>query len=163
MPHLLLISSQSDYLIWVFDRKSHIQWQTVQIRISWLLQKPTDMDLHCLLRQGMSCSAREALICHLLEILSNKVLKWTKHTTWHRIPCLYEVWNNRNHLVYLAKAWYCHQCWNMENIMARRVGPYKRHLGQLKCFIPLDCMKEQSEGNFHYFWTRGIIILSSVV
>ena len=25
-------------------------------------QKPTDLDLHCLLRQGMSCSAREGLI-----------------------------------------------------------------------------------------------------
>ena len=26
-----------------------------------LLQKPTDLDLHCLLRQGMSCLAREGL------------------------------------------------------------------------------------------------------
>ena len=26
------------------------------------LQKPTDLDLHCLLRQGMTCSAREGLI-----------------------------------------------------------------------------------------------------
>ena len=34
----------------------------MQIQISWLLQKPTDLDLHCLLRQGMSCSAREGLI-----------------------------------------------------------------------------------------------------
>ena len=25
------------------------------------LQKPTDLDLHCLLRQGMMCSAREGL------------------------------------------------------------------------------------------------------
>ena len=31
------------------------------IQVSWLLQKPTDLDLHCLLRQGMSCSAREGL------------------------------------------------------------------------------------------------------
>ena len=29
--------------------------------ISWLIQKPTDLDLHCLLRQGMSRSAREGL------------------------------------------------------------------------------------------------------
>ena len=34
----------------------------MQIQISWLLQKPTDLDLHCLLRQGMSCLAREGLI-----------------------------------------------------------------------------------------------------
>ena len=33
----------------------------MQIQISWLLQKPTDLDLHCLLRQGMSCLAREGL------------------------------------------------------------------------------------------------------
>ena len=33
----------------------------MQIQISWLLQKPTDLDLHCLLRQGMPCSAREGL------------------------------------------------------------------------------------------------------
>ena len=33
----------------------------MQIQISWLLKKPTDLDLHCLLRQGMSCSAREGL------------------------------------------------------------------------------------------------------
>ena len=33
----------------------------MQIQISWLLQKPTDLDLHCLLRQGMKCLAREGL------------------------------------------------------------------------------------------------------
>ena len=33
----------------------------MQIQISWLLKKPTDLDLHCLLEQGMSCSAREGL------------------------------------------------------------------------------------------------------
>ena len=34
----------------------------MQIQISWLLQKPADLDLHCLLRQGMSCSAKERLM-----------------------------------------------------------------------------------------------------
>ena len=48
----LLIYSQSDYLIQVVDMNSHTEWQTVQIQISWLLQKPTDLDLHCLQRQG---------------------------------------------------------------------------------------------------------------
>ena len=33
----------------------------MQIQISWLFQKPTDLNLHCLLRQGMSCLAREGL------------------------------------------------------------------------------------------------------
>ena len=33
----------------------------MQIQIIWLLQKSTDLDIHCLLRQGMLCSAREGL------------------------------------------------------------------------------------------------------
>ena len=28
-----------------------------------MLKKPTNLDLHCLLRQGMLCSAREGLVC----------------------------------------------------------------------------------------------------
>ena len=47
----LLIFSQSNYLIKVVDTNSHTKWQTVQIQISWLLKKPTDLDLHCLQRQ----------------------------------------------------------------------------------------------------------------
>ena len=38
MPHPLPIFSQSDYLIQIVARKSHIDWQTEQIKISWLLQ-----------------------------------------------------------------------------------------------------------------------------
>ena len=30
----------------------------MQIQISWLLQKPTDLDLHCLQRQGISAFSR---------------------------------------------------------------------------------------------------------
>ena len=48
MPHPFQIFSQSDYLIQIVDKNSHSDWQTVQIQISWLLQKPTDLDLHCL-------------------------------------------------------------------------------------------------------------------
>ena len=49
--------------------------QTQQIQISWLLQKPTDLDLHCLLRQGMLCSAREGLIYIVLSVTN--VSEWT--------------------------------------------------------------------------------------
>ena len=58
MPRPLLIFSQSDYSIQVVDTNSHSEWQTVQIQISWLLQKPTDLDLHCLQRQGISGFSR---------------------------------------------------------------------------------------------------------
>ena len=73
MPHLHLIFSQSDYLIKIVDINSHTEWQTVQIQISWLLKKPTDLGLHCLQRQGTSWfsrtwvkfSSRIALLFHI--------------------------------------------------------------------------------------------------
>ena len=40
------IFSQSDYLVKIVDINSHTEWQTVQIQISWLLKKPTDLDLN---------------------------------------------------------------------------------------------------------------------
>ena len=57
-PHPLLIFSQTDYLIQIVDINSHSKWQTVQIQIIWLLQKPTDLDLHGLQRQGISGFSR---------------------------------------------------------------------------------------------------------
>ena len=53
MPCPLLIVSQSDFLIQIVDINSHTKWQTVQIQISWLLQKPTELVLHCLQRQNI--------------------------------------------------------------------------------------------------------------
>ena len=47
----------------------------MQIQISWLLQKPTDLDLHCLLRQDMSCSAREGLKCFLPPSVKQSTLQ----------------------------------------------------------------------------------------
>ena len=32
----------------LFDANSHTEWRTVQIQISWLLQKPADLNLHYL-------------------------------------------------------------------------------------------------------------------
>ena len=58
MPRLLLIFSQSHDLILIVAVNPHTSWQTVQIQISWLLQKPTDLDLHCLQRLGISRLSR---------------------------------------------------------------------------------------------------------
>ena len=58
MPCPLLAFSKSDYLIQVVDTNTNTEWQTVQIQISWLLQKPTDLDLHCLQKQGISGFSR---------------------------------------------------------------------------------------------------------
>ena len=48
MTHPLLIFSQSGNLIQIVDINSCTEWQTVQIQISWLLKKPTDLELNCL-------------------------------------------------------------------------------------------------------------------
>ena len=58
MPGPILIFSQSDYLIGIVAINSHTLWQTVQIQISWLLQKPIDLDLHCLQKQSISGVSR---------------------------------------------------------------------------------------------------------
>ena len=57
----------------------------MQIQISWLLQKPTDLDLHCLQRQGISGFSRTTVKkqLHKEEDLGkkvlNKVLKIIRH------------------------------------------------------------------------------------
>ena len=53
MSRPLNFFSQSYYLILAVDINSHTYRQAVQIQISWLLQKPTDFDVHCLQRHGI--------------------------------------------------------------------------------------------------------------
>ena len=80
MSHPLLIFSQSDYLILIVALNLHTQCQTVQIQISWLLQKPTDLDLHCLQRQVYPGSAGQGLRsnCQLIRLLDSGC--WWKFT-----------------------------------------------------------------------------------
>ena len=76
MPHPFLIFSQSNYLIQIVDTNSHTEWQTVQIQISWLLQKPTDLDLHCLQSQGISGFSRTRV--KLLQAVFVSITLWQK-------------------------------------------------------------------------------------
>ena len=57
--------SQSDYLIQIVDINSHTERQTVQIQISWLLQKPTDLDLQCFQKQDISGFSRTRVSIYL--------------------------------------------------------------------------------------------------
>ena len=75
MPHPLLMFSQSDSLIHNVDRNSYAEWQTVQIQISWLLQKPTDLDLHCLQRQSISGFSRTRVNTSKAE---HKITYWQR-------------------------------------------------------------------------------------
>ena len=61
----------------------------MQIQISWLLQKPTDLDLHCLKRQCISGFSRTRVKsqntdCHKLQTHSTKHTK-TKHNITYRL------------------------------------------------------------------------------
>ena len=57
MTRLLLIFSQSGYLIQIVGLNVHSWWQTVQIQISWLLH----LDLHCLQKRVYPGSAGQGL------------------------------------------------------------------------------------------------------
>ena len=44
---LLAVSAHPSCMIPFVTLDTRAQWKTVWIMISWLLQKPTDLDLHC--------------------------------------------------------------------------------------------------------------------
>ena len=84
MPRQLLNFSLSDYLIRIFTINSHIKWQTVQIQIeaNWsgsTLFAKTDLDLHCLQRQGKAGFSRTRFMggnqiwCFLKRVLRSKL------------------------------------------------------------------------------------------
>ena len=72
MPCPLLIISQSDYLIQIIEINSRTYWQTLQTQISWLLQKPTDLGLHCLQRQDISGFSRTRVNINDLHCLQKQ-------------------------------------------------------------------------------------------
>ena len=100
MPRPLLIFSQSDYLIQIFVINLHTSWQTVQIQISWLLQKPTDLDLHCLQNRIYPGSAG-----HGLMSLRSPVYRHQSSLMFFIIQCKLKIrisiLNNKTFLLYL--------------------------------------------------------------
>ena len=67
----------------------------MQIQISWLLQKPTDLDLHCLQKQGISSLSRTRakyqgpVVQTSMKLLANVTLKFLS-------------WNMANTLIFFA-------------------------------------------------------------
>ena len=51
---ILLRHTKATSYAWGIITNSHTQCQIVQIQISWLLLTPTDLDLHCLQKKGIS-------------------------------------------------------------------------------------------------------------
>ena len=56
----------------------------MQIQISWLLKKLTDLDLHCLQRQGISGSAGQGLINKIQAVIH----VYSRHSTFPKY-CLF--------------------------------------------------------------------------
>ena len=98
MPWPLLFLSWSDYLMYIVDTNSHTKWQTVQIQISWLLQKPTDLDLHCLQRQGISGFSRTRANISIDVFISMGWISYIK-VSWKSLQnqtkntCLWEIFH----------------------------------------------------------------------
>ena len=59
----------------------------MQIQISWLLQKPTDLDLHCLQRQGISGFSRTRVKCSNSKCLRNYSREEYFNEPGHSISC----------------------------------------------------------------------------
>ena len=64
----------------------------MQIQISWLLQKPTDLDLHCLQSQGISGFSRTRV---------NGIYKTTigLDKSWHQVNCF--LISRRKHMLWV--------------------------------------------------------------
>ena len=91
MPHPLLIFSQSGCLIQIVAKNLHTWWQTVQIQISWLLQKPADLDLHCLQNRVYPGSTGLRLKCQenlYLKMSTVYVVCWIFLQTFQTYFCI---------------------------------------------------------------------------
>ena len=78
----------------------------MQIQISWLLQKPTDLDLHCLQRQGISGLSRTRVKS---QHKSKKLLwQWKSWLLFLKKPQYYP-WKEQ--IFWLTEPHYTRFCW----------------------------------------------------
>ena len=140
MPCPLLIVSQSDSLIQVVDTNSHTESQTVQIQISWLPQKPTDLYLHCLQRQGISVFSRTRVkrrigSYNLNSDLKNECIQGRciiKHLLYSTIFAS-ELWYTFDYKIFFELTCYCSKG-NKIILMISMLGK-KFSTGQIETFF----------------------------
>ena len=97
--------SQSGYLIQIVDINSHSEWQTVQIQISWLLQKPTDLYLHCLQRQGISGLSRTRV-----KLIARIIILQGSFYFRHNISIITRFFVFFLHIIMLRSIYFVQQC-----------------------------------------------------
>ena len=115
MPWPLLIFSQSGYSIQIIVRNLHTWWQTVQIQISWLLQKPTDLDLHCLQNRVYPGSAGQGLSINIKSV--DKYNLNYPYSIDCRLHELYKFQGGQfNWLIFGSICWYLHVSNRLSNL-----------------------------------------------
>ena len=130
MPRPFLIFSQSDYLIQIVDINSHTCWQIVQIQIIWLLQKPTDLDLHCLQRRGISGFSRTRVNINFLQYL---IIQVSFTTPWYTKNCWIIEWQTVQ-TPPPSDAAFC-GIWSLSTLFAQAYCIYPKYLHTLSPYL----------------------------
>ena len=165
MPRPFLIVSQLDYLIMIVDI---YEWQTVQIQISWLLQKPADLDLHCLQRQGISGLSR-TMVNVKINLMNKYILKI--HFVSYLLQCFYFIIKCINLTLKLPSHNNCHLLFYLLVILSKQCGPrsdssswcslIRVHTVCLCAKIGLKSLQEYS-GTFGFQYTQQSTCLTRV-
>ena len=135
MPCLLLIVEVilkvlKVSLIQIIDINQHTEWQTVQIQISWLLQKPTDLDLDCLQRQGISGFSMTR-VKYQLHLSNCRKQYEHKLILFYLVSCF---WNNLSD-----------SSWQIFHRRSTEVINILNYLFQLTCFISRKTVSELAQ------------------
>ena len=159
-----LVFSLSNYLIQIVDINSHTEWQTVQIQISWLLQKPTDLDLlHCLQRQDISGFSRTRVNEALLINSIYDMEKWEKMSIvfyCHKTP--YNGSDSKNKICKFICVFLCKQ--HFHTAMRSEYCEYK-NIGLLQVFRCVTSLVYEfhSDSSWHMTNSGACIIASDKI
>ena len=125
MPQPVLIVNQSYYLIQNVDIDLHNEWQTVHIQISWLLQKPTDLDLHCLRRHDISGFSRTSV-------------NFRRKKKLYSCPRWDQYWQNLYSIVFSDIQIHCYKYSNLTDENSYHLSTKSLELHHFGIFFSLD-------------------------
>ena len=149
MPRPLLIFSQSDYLVQIVDINPRTEWQTVQIQVSWLFQKPADLHLHGVQREGLSRFSRtrvkEHNLARVISIHQNILLSnnLTRAISIHQNILI----SNK-----LTRAISIHQNILISNKITRVISIHQNILISNKLTRAISIHQNILISNFFFFW-----------
>ena len=141
----------------------------MQIQISWLLQKPTDLDLHCLQRQGISRFSRTRVkwpmvVIKSLPILHHSAVLFFLFSLGSMGPFLYP-WKSNSALASVRRHIAALQTTLLHLNILRQSESLTSILSSVQCFqcqtqILLDCTFDNKIRSYA-FKTNLIILLNT--